>query len=77
MDFETKQDLIDFVYQQFNIVLENDENDPLNRHPDLLYTEIPRNQRDSILAFFKKKKIETNQHLNGKYWIYLKNEIKG
>ena len=76
MDFETKQDLIDFVREQFGVVLENDETDPLNHHPDLLYTVIPRNQRNSILSFFRNKKIETNEHLNGKYWICLKNEVK-
>ena len=76
MDFETKQDLIDFVREQFGVVLENDETYPLNQHPDLLYTVIPKNQRNSILSFFRKKKIETNEHLNGKYWIYLKNIVK-
>lgn len=33
MDFETKQDLIDFVREQFGVVLENDETHPLNQHP--------------------------------------------
>lgn len=76
MDFETKRDLIDFVREQLGVVLQNDETHPLNRHTDLLYTVIPRSQRNSILSFFHKKKIETNEHLNGKYWIYLKNEVK-
>ena len=38
MDFENKQDLIDFVREQLGVVLENDETHPLNQHPDLLYT---------------------------------------
>ena len=75
MDFETKQELIDFVREQFGVVLENDETHPLNQHPDLLYTVIPKNQRNSILSFFHKKKIETNEHLNGNYWIYLRNRV--
>ena len=57
MDFETKRDLIDFVREQFGVVLENDETHPLNQHPDLLYTVIPKSQRSSILSFFHKKKI--------------------
>ena len=60
MDFETKQDLIDFIREQFGIVLENDETHLLNQHPDLLYTFIPQNQRNSILYLFHKKKIKTN-----------------
>lgn len=75
MDFETKQDLIDFVREQFGVVLENDETHLLNQHPDLLYTVIPKNQRNSILSFFRKKKIETTEHLNDKYWIYLRNRV--
>ena len=75
MDFETKQDLIDFIREQFGVVLENDETHLLNQHPDLLYTFIPKNQRNSILSFFHKKKIKTNEHLNGKYWIYLRNRV--
>lgn len=75
MDFETKQDLIDFVYEQFGVVLENDETHQLNQNPDLLYTVIPKNQRNFILSFFHKKNIKTNEHLNGKYWIYLRNVV--
>ena len=74
MNFESKQELIDFVQQQFGVVLENDEEYILNDHPELLYTEIPKKHRNSILSFFRKKNIETNEHLNGKYWIYLKEE---
>ena len=64
MDFETKQELIDFVRKQFGVILENDETHPLNQHPDLLYTVIPRKQRNAILSFFRNKKIETNELLN-------------
>ena len=76
MDFNSKQELIDFVQQQCGVVLENDEEYILNQHPDLLYTEIPKLHRNQILSLFHKKNIETNEHLNGKYWIYLQNEIK-
>ena len=76
MDFETKQELIDFVYEHFGVVLENDETNPLNQHHDLLYTVIPKNQRNSILYLFHKKKIKNNEQLNSKYWIYLVNEVR-
>ena len=76
MDFETKQDLIDFVREQLGVVLENDEEYILNKHPDLLYTEIPKRNRNQIFSLFQKKNIQTNEHLNGKYWIYLVNEVR-
>ena len=76
MDFESKQALIDFVKEQCGVVLENDEKHRLNQHPELLYTEIPKVHRNSILSLFHKKNIETNEHLNGKYWIYIKEEQK-
>ena len=44
MDYETKQELIDFFREQLGVVLENDETHPLNQHPYLLYTVIPKNQ---------------------------------
>ena len=49
--------------------------------PYMLFCEkacnfIPKKQRSSILYFLHKKNIKTNEHLHGKYWIYLKNIIK-
>ncbi len=76
MDFNTKQELVEFVKEQCGVVLENDEEYTLNKHPDLLYTEIPKKHRNQIFYLFRKKNIQTNEHLNGKYWIYLKNEVR-
>ena len=74
MNFKSKKELIKFVKEQCGVVLENDETYTLNQHPELLYTEIPKKHRNSILSLFHKKNIETNEHLNGKYWIYIKEE---
>lgn len=76
MDFKNKQELVDFVKEQFGVVLENDEDYTLNKHPDLLYTEIPKTYKNQILSLFRKKNIQTNEHLNSKYWIYLVNEVR-
>lgn len=73
MSFESKQKLIDFVKEQFNIVLENEEHF-LNSDPNLLYTKIPKNMQNTILSSFKKWNIQTNEHVNNAYWIYLLNE---
>ena len=76
MDFNNKQELVDFVKEQFGVILENDESHTLNKHPDLLYTEIPEAHKNQIFSLFHKKNIRTNEHLNGKYWIYLVNEVR-
>lgn len=73
MNFESKQELIDFVETQFGIVLENEEHF-LNSEPDLLYTRIPKDMQGNILSAFEKWNIQTNEHLNNGYWIYLINE---
>lgn len=76
MDFKNKQELVNFVKEQCGVVLENNENYTLNKHPDFLYTEIPKTHKNQILSLFRKKNIQTNEHLNGKYWIYLVNEVR-
>ena len=76
MDFKSKKELVDFVKEQCGVVLENDEDYTLNKHPDLLYTEIPKTHKNQIFSLFRKKNIQTNEHLNGKYWIYLVNEVR-
>lgn len=73
MNFSSKQELIDFVEKQFGIVLENEEH-YLNSNSNLLYTRIPKNMQNSILSAFRKWNIETNEHLNNGYWIYVINE---
>lgn len=76
MDFTSKQELVDFVKKQCGVVLGNDEDYILNQHPDLIYTEIPKAHKNQIFSLFRKKNIQTNEHLNGKYWIYLVNEVR-
>lgn len=73
MNFESKQELVDFVKEQTGFVLENEEHF-LNSDPHLLYTKIPRVVQNSILSLFHKKNIQTNEHTNNGYWIYLLND---
>ncbi len=72
MDFKNKQELIDFIKNQCNVELQN-INNFCGQNPDLLYTEIPRNHKNLVLSVLNRNGIQTNEHLNNKYWIYLKN----
>lgn len=72
MDFESKQELINFVKEQLNVELKGEE--PFNGDENLFYTKFPKNQKNNILNLFRKYGIETNEHLNNKYWVYLINE---
>lgn len=70
MSFKTKEELIDFINTLTGVELEIIDS-PNQRDPNLLYTELPRNHRAEILTILNKYGIQTNEHLNGKYWIYL------
>lgn len=72
MNFSSKQELIDFIKKQTNVELQNVDNF-CGANPDLLYAEIPRNHRNSVLSLCRKYGIETNEHVNGKWWFYLNN----
>jgi hypothetical protein len=69
--FESKAELIEFIKQQTSIELKNVDGF-CGDNPDLLYAEIPRKERSLVLSVCKKYGIKTNEHLNGKYWFYLK-----
>ena len=73
MNFKSKQELIEFVKTQLNVELKGEE--PFDaEYEDLFYTKLPKNRKSEILSLFRKCGIETNEHLNNKYWIYLINE---
>lgn len=72
MNFSNKQELIDFIKEQTNVDLKNIDNF-CGDNPDLLYAEITRNHRGSVLSLCRKHCIETNEHVNGKWWFYLNN----
>jgi hypothetical protein len=75
MNFDNKQQLIDFVKDQLNVELKSEE--PFdNEYEELFYTKFPKERKGDILNLFYKYGIETNEHVNNKYWIYLINEEK-
>ncbi len=70
--FNSKQELIDFIYKQCNVVL-NNESGVLGECDGLLYTRIPQACLNSVLSVLNKYGIQHNEHLHNKYWIYLNN----
>lgn len=72
MNFKNKQDLINFIKNQCNVELQNIDGF-CGENPDLLYTEIPKDHKNSVLSVCCKYGIQTNEHVNNKYWIYLTN----
>jgi hypothetical protein len=57
-EIKTKMDLIQFIKEQINIELPNDELSPLNRKKKVLYTEFPRWKDGVILSLLAKYKIK-------------------
>lgn len=72
MNFNSKEELIEFVKTQCGVVLPN-ESGFLNEDEYLLYTEIPRTNKIEILSLLDKYGIRHNEHLKNRYWIYLLN----
>ena len=72
--FESKSELIEFIKQQTNVELKNIDGF-LGDNPNLLYAEIPREKRNIVLSICRKHGIETNEHLNGRYWFYVKGDV--
>ncbi len=71
MNFKNKQELVDFVKTQLNVELKGEE--PFDdEYEELFYTKLPK--KNKILSLFNKYGIETNEHLNNRYWVYLINE---
>lgn len=71
-DVKSKQDFVDYVEHRHNLKLNNDKGDILNRKRDVLYTNIPKEKKNTVLNDFKENGIRYEEHLNGNYWIYFK-----
>jgi len=72
MTFKNKKELLDFVKKQTNIELENDKNNCLNKKRNVLYTEINRNIKYTVLSLFERYNIRYESHLNDSYFVYIK-----
>ena len=66
-----KQELIDYIFRQTNIQLENNPNNILNNKRKILHTTIKRNHRNAILSLLNKKNIRYEPHTQDNYFIYI------
>lgn len=73
-EFNSKQELIDFVKHQTNIELKDDKSERLNNQQDVLYARLPgKSDNNAVLSLLDKYGIRHEEHLNNGYWIWLKN----
>lgn len=73
MNFLSKQDLVNYIKQQFNVEVKN-ERHYLNDNPNILYTEIPMKFKNNVVSGLKKLGVRIEEHINNKYWIWLINK---
>lgn len=73
-EFNSKQDLIDFIKHQTNIEIKDDKSERLNNQDDILYARLPgHSDNNTVLSLLDKYGIRHEEHLNNGYWIWLKN----
>lgn len=65
-----KEKFISTIKHQFNIGLENDKDNIFNQKRNVLYTQLPKYDRN-VINYLVKNNIVFNTHLNGYVWIYL------
>lgn len=70
-EIKNKSDLTQWVKEQINIDLLNDETNTLNKKRKILYTQFPRHKDGIVLSLLAKYKIRTEKHINDNYWIFL------
>ncbi len=66
-----KEKFINTIKTQFNIVLENDKANLLNKNRNILYTQINTANKNSLLSYLEKNNIRFEQHINNNFWIWL------
>lgn len=65
-----KEKFIQTIKEQFNIELENDKYNIWNKKRNVLYTKLPKHDRN-VINYLVKNNIIFNTHLNGYVWIYV------
>jgi hypothetical protein len=70
MNFKSKDELIQFVNHQVNVLLKNDKY-CLNDNMEILYAEINKSSKNRVLGLLEKYKIRYENHMNNNYWIYI------
>lgn len=75
-DIKTKDDLISYIKHRHGVELKNENIPFLNDKKNRLYTEIPKENRNSILNDLRQQGFSVEEHNKGYYWIDLPEEEK-
>lgn len=75
-DIKTKDDLISYIKHRHGVELKNENIPFLNDKKNRLYTEIPQENRNSILNDLRQQGFSVEEHNKGYYWIDLPEEEK-
>lgn len=70
-DIKTKNDLISYIKHLHGVELKNENIPFLNDKKNRLYTEIPKENRNSILNDLRQQGFSVEEHNKGYYWIDL------
>lgn len=73
-DIKTKDDLISYIKHRHGVELKIENIPFLNDKKNRLYTEIPKENRNSILNDLRQKGFSVEEHNKGYYWIDLPKE---
>lgn len=68
-----RQELIKFIKYQIDVELTPITNEYLNIK-NTIYVEIKKQDQFKVLSLLDKKGIRHEEHLNNKYWIYIKED---
>ena len=71
-EIKNKADFVQFIKEQINIEITNDETSTFNRKKDILYTRFPHRKERLILSLLSEYKVQTCEHKDNCYWIYIK-----
>jgi hypothetical protein len=71
MSFKNKAELVQFVKEQTNVQMANDNN-LFNKKRNILYTEIDRQNKITVLGLLNKYGIRYESHINNSYFVYVR-----
>ena len=69
---KNKNDFVNYIEFQTGVKLDNNPDEMFNNKRNLLYTTVPNNEKNKVLAFLQKNGFSYSTHLNDKYWITIK-----
>jgi len=71
-EIKSKADFVQFIKEQINIEITNDETDSLNGKKNVIYTKIPDMKERLVLSLLAEYNVKIVEHRNNYYWMYIK-----